>query len=344
MNIPKKVIIDDVAKMAGVSKATISRYLNGKFEYMSESTREKIKHTIEELKYRPSNIAKSLKSHKSKLIGVVIADLTNTFSSLIIKGIGDECKARGYYMVIVNSNDDVGEEEEYIKSLLDQSVEGLIVNGTGYNEKILIEINNAGLPEVMLDRTLPEVKIDSVTSNNYDMTAETINYLLDVGFESLCFLTQDTKKISSRKEREQGFIDACSKRLDKSSFNVSTVDCKQEGNIEINICKFISSYSGKKAIFAANGVVLLKTLHAIKKLNINVPKDMGVCGYDNWGWASLIPPGITTICQPSYEMGFQAAKVLIDKIENIGTKDMVNMQLKSKLEIRGSTIPLNIST
>lgn len=344
MNIPKKVIIDDVANMAGVSKATISRYLNGKFEYMSENTREKIKCTIEKLKYRPNNIAKSLKSNKSKLIGVVIADLSNTFSSIIIKGIGDECKSRGYYMVIVNSDNDVGEEEEYLRSLLDQRVEGLIINSTGYNEKILIDINNLGIPQVMLDRTLAEEKLDSVTSNNYDMTVETVNYLIDVGFNSLCFLTEDIEKISARRERKQGFIDMCKKRLEKSSFNVCVVDCKQEGNIEINICKFLSNNSGKKAIFAGNGVVLLNTLHAISKLNINIPKDMGICGYDNWGWASLIPPGITTISQPSYEMGFQAAKLLIDKIENIGTKEIVHIQLKSKLEIRGSTIPLNIST
>lgn len=335
----KKVIIDDVAKMAGVSKATISRYLNGKFEYMSQSTREKISYAIEKLNYRPNNIARSLKSNKSKLIGVVIADLTNPFSSLIIKGIGDECKTRGYNMVIVNSDNNKAEEQEYIKSLLDQRVEGLIVNSTGHNEKLLLDIKNSGIPIVMVDRTLCENKIDSVTSDNYDITTETINYLIDSGFNSLCFFNEKEKNVMPRNERERAFLDVCNKRLKKSKFSVFSVDYDKGGDLEVNLCKFLNNHSGRKAIFAVNGVILLNTLAAANKLNVSIPKDFGICGYDNWGWASLIPPGITTISQPSYEMGFEAAKLLVDRIENKILEDVVNKELKSKLEIRGSTIP-----
>lgn len=335
----KKVVIDDVAKMAGVSKATISRYLNGKFEYMSESTREKISYAIEKLKYRPNNIARSLKSNKSKLIGVVIADLTNPFSSLIIKGIGDECKIRGYNMVIVNSDNDEEEEKEYIKSLLDQRVEGLIVNSTGHNEKLLLDIKNRGIPIVMVDRTLCESKIDSVTSDNYDSTTKTVNYLIDAGFNSLCFFNEKENKVTPRNERERAFLDVCNKRLEKSNFSVCNVDYDKAGDSEVNLCKFLNNYIGRKAIFAVNGVILLNILAAANKLKVSIPNDFGICGYDNWGWASIIPPGITTISQPSYEMGFEAAKLLVDRIENKISEDVVNKQLKSKLEIRGSTIP-----
>ncbi|URZ02290.1 LacI family DNA-binding transcriptional regulator [Clostridium felsineum] len=341
MDNKKKVIIDDVAKLAGVSKATISRYLNGKFEYMSEKTKDRIKEAIKELNYRPNNIARSLKSNKSRLIGVVIADLTNPFSSIIIKGIGDECKARGYNMVIANSDNDAKEEAEYIKSLLDQRVEGIIVNSTGHNEELIVSMKERGIPISMLDRTFCEDKIDSVKSNNYEITVETINYLIDAGFNSLCFFTERLNNVKPRIERERAFLDVCSKRLKKENYNISVIDHNEGGNIEVNIYKFLNNYSGKKAIFAVNGVVLLNTLSAINKLNINVPKDLGVCGYDNWGWASLIPPGITTISQPSYEMGFEAAKILIDRIEEKLPKDAVSRVLNSKLEIRGSTIPLN---
>ncbi|KHD37831.1 KDG operon repressor [Clostridium acetobutylicum] len=340
----KKVVIDDVAKLAGVSKATISRYLNGKFEYMSEKTKDRIKESIEELNYRPNNIARSLKSNKSKLIGVVIADLTNPFSSIIIKGIGDECKARGYNMVIANSDNDVKQEEEYIKSLLDQRVEGIIVNSTGYNEELLLGIKERGIPVSMVDRTFCEDKVDSVKSNNYDITVETINYLIDAGFNSLCFFTERLDNIKPRIERERAFIDVCSKRLKKENYNISVVDYSKAGNLEVNIYKFLNNYSGKKAIFAVNGVVLLHTLSAINKLNINVPKDLGICGYDNWGWAALIPPGITTISQPSYEMGSEAAKLVLDRIEGKASLGAVCKTLSAKLEIRGSTIPLNMPT
>ncbi|PJI07955.1 MULTISPECIES: LacI family DNA-binding transcriptional regulator [Clostridium] len=338
----KKVVISDVAKLAGVSKATISRYLNGKFEYMSEKTRARIEKSIKELNYRPNNIARSLKSNKSRLVGVIIADLTNPFSSIMIKGIGDMCKAKGYNMLISNSDNDAKEEEDYIKSMMDQRVEGIIVNGTGYNEELLLNIKNSGIPVVMVDRTLANESFDSVTSNNYDMTVETTNYLIDAGFDSLCFFNERIDNVTPRREREMAFLEVCRKRLKDENYNVSIVDYSKTGNLEISLCKFLNNYSGKKAIFAVNGVVLLNTLSAINKLNISIPKDLGICGYDNWGWASLISPGITTISQPSYEMGYESAKVLIDRLENESTLGTIHKQLSSKLEIRGSTIPLNM--
>ncbi|MFC0903461.1 LacI family DNA-binding transcriptional regulator [Clostridium sp. MT-14] len=338
MNNNKKIVIDDVAKAAGVSKSTISRYLNGKFEYMSEKTKKKIEDVIKKLDFRPNNIARSLKLKKSKLIGVIVADLINPFSSILIKGIGDACKSKGYNIIIVNSDRNPRIEEEYIESLLDQRVEGLIINSTGENVKKLISIKKMGIPIVMLDRTVCEEEFSTVTSNNYELTSQTINYLIDSGFTNLIFFTEDAKRITPRKEREKAFVDVCSKRLDTSNFYVCVIDHEEEGNIEINIRKFQNSHNGKKVIFAVNGVVLLNTLQAMKKLNIKIPDDIAICGYDNWGWAELINPGITTVSQPTCEMGFQAAKILIDKIENGSAHDIVHKQLKAKLEIRGSTV------
>jgi LacI family kdg operon repressor len=128
------ITISDVAKASGVSKTTISRYLNGKYEYMSQDTRKRIQTIIEELKYRPSNVAKTLKSNKSGLIGVIIADIASQFSSILLKGIGDVCKANGYQVMISNVDNDPEKEREYIQSLMDNRVEGIIVNTTGYDD------------------------------------------------------------------------------------------------------------------------------------------------------------------------------------------------------------------
>lgn len=338
MKSEKKIVIDDVAEKAGVSKSTISRYLNGKFEFMSQKTRKNIEKVIDELNYKPNNVARSLKLKKSKLIGIIIADLTNPFSSLLIKGISDECRKYAYNTIIANSDNDKDKEREYILSLMSQNVDGLIVNGTGHNEELLIDILNQGVPVVTMDRIINDEIFDSVTSNNYDMTFKTINYLIDSGFKNAALFTQYVDKISVRIERERAFLDVCNSRLDSSNFNVYTVDRNNTGNVELDLFGFLNNYEGSKVIFAINGVVLLNVLQSINKFDLKVPEDVGICGYDNWGWASLIPPGITTISQPSYDMGMKSAKILLDRIKDGITEKNICIYLKSKLEIRGSTV------
>lgn len=338
MKYEKKIIIDDVAERAGVSKSTVSRYLNGKFEFMSQKTRKNIEKVIKELNYKPSNIARSLKLKKSNLIGIVIADLTNPFSSLLIKGVGDECRKYGYNTIIANTDNDKEKEKEYILSLMSQNVDGLIVNGTGHNEELLIDILKQGTPVVTMDRIINDKIFDCVTSNNYDMTFKTINYLIDSGFKNIALFTQYVDKISVRIEREKAFLDACNNKLDSSNFNIYTVDSDDTGNVELNLFDFLNNYNGSKVIFAINGVVLLNVLQSISKFDLKVPEDVGICGYDNWGWASLIPPGITTISQPSYDIGVESAKILLDRIKDGITEKNICAYLKSKLEIRGSTV------
>lgn len=338
MKSEKKIVIDDVAEKAGVSKSTISRYLNGKFEFMSQKTRKNIEKVIDELNYKPNNVARSLKLKKSKLIGIIIADLTNPFSSLLIKGISDECRKYAYNTIIANSDNDKDKEREYILSLMSQNVDGLIVNGTGHNEELLIDILNQGVPVVTMDRIINDKLFDSVTSNNYDMTFKTINYLIDSGFKNAALFTQYVDKISVRIERERAFLDVCKSRLDSSNFNVYTVDRNNTGNVELDLFDFLNNYEGSKVIFAINGVMLLNVLQAINKFDLKIPGDVGICGYDNWGWASLIPPGITTISQPSYDMGMKSAKILLDRIKDGITEKNICIYLKSKLEIRGSTV------
>ncbi|MCH3964922.1 MAG: LacI family DNA-binding transcriptional regulator [Clostridium sp.] len=333
----KKITIDDVAEKAGVSKSTISRYLNGKFEFMSENTRNRIEKVIEELDYRPNNTARTLKLKKSRLIGVVMADLTNPFSSILIKGIGDGCRKYNYNIIITNADNDKDREKEYLLSLMDQNVDGIIINGTGYNEELLIHIKNKNVPVVMLDRIVNSKFFDGVTSNNYEMTFNIVNYLIDEGFHNAALFTPPVGNISSRIERKKAFIEVCSKRLDSSNFGVYVLEDYNEGDIESKLLDFVENHSGTKAVFAINGVVLLNVLNNMRKLKLKIPDDAGICGYDDWGWAALIPPGITTISQPSYDMGFESAKILMEKIrrDNLGRTTCV--YLKSSLKVRGST-------
>lgn len=332
----KKVTIDDVAREAKVSKSTISRYLNEKFEFMSDDTRDRIHKVISQLNYRPSNTARTLKLKKSSLIGVVMADLTNPFSSMLIKGIGDECRKYDYNIIITNSDNDKIKEKQDIMSLMDQNIDGLVINGTGYNEKFVMRIQQLGIPVIMLDRVVNPKFFDCVTSNNFEMTFNVTNYMIDQGFGSFAMFTPDVGKISARRDRKKAFIEACSSRLDSSNFNVYVCDNANLDKTKQDLISFVKNNSGNKVVFAANGVTLLNLLHVINDINLKIPVDIGIYGYDNWGWASLIPPGITTISQPTYAMGVESAKILLKKLGGDSEKTSC-IYLKSRLEIRGST-------
>lgn len=327
--------INDVAKAAEVSKTTISRYLNGKYKLMSKDTRKRIQRVIEELKYRPSNVAKTLKSKKSGLIGVIIADIGSQFSSILLKGIGDTCKAHGYQVVISNVDNDAAKEREYIESLMDNRVEGIIVNTTGYNNEFLVEINETRIPLVLADRTMDHLKIDSVATNNYNITFDTIKFLVKKGYKNIAFFTEDLGKNRTRYLRRQGYLDAMKQLLDKDANNlIYTIDSNDESTSINSIREFNDLYKNElKAIFTVNGVTLLNVLQGVKKSKCRIPEDLFVCGYEDWGWATLMYSEIPVISHHSYEVGVESAKMLIKRITGKSKGKPKYKELESKLII-----------
>jgi LacI family transcriptional regulator, kdg operon repressor len=330
------ITINEVAKASGVSKTTISRYLNGKFEYMSEDTRKRIQSVIEEFQYRPSNVAKTLKSNKSGLVGVTIADIGSQFSSILLKGIGDVCKAHGYQVVISNVDNDPVKEREYIQSLMDNRVEGIIVNTTGYNDDFLVNINETRVPIVLADRTMDELKIDSVTTNNHRLTFDTIKFLIEKGYENIAFFTEDPGKNNVRHHRRQGYLDAMKQFLDIDADKlIYTIKTDDKNSCTKAIEDFNSLYKNKmKAIFTVNGVTLLSVLKGLQQCNYKIPDDFYVCGYEDWGWATLVYSEMPVISQHSYEVGAESAKMLMRRINGNRVGKPKYKELEDKLIIK----------
>lgn len=330
--------ISEVAKAAGVSKTTISRYLNGKFEYMSKETKERIQSVIEELNYRPSNVAQTLKSNKSGMIGVIIADIASQFSSILLKGIGDVCQANGYKAIICNVDNNPAKEREYLESLMDNRVEGFIVNTTGYNDELLVDVNENRVPIVLADRTMEELKIDSVATNNYEITYDTIKFLVEKGYKHIAFFTEDPNKNRTRHLRIQGYLDAMKELLNIDGENlIYTIDENDKNTTIKAIERFNASYKNKlKAIFTVNGVTLLNVLQEIQECDYKIPEDFYVCGYEDWGWARLAYSEIPVISQHSYEVGVESAKMLIQRINGKRKGKPKYKEFKAKLLIGNS--------
>lgn len=214
----KNVTIADVAAYVGVSKTTISRYLNKNFEFMSQETQEKVDEAIKVLKYRPNRIAQTLKAKNSNIIGVTIADIGNPFSSLLIKGINDVCRANNYQLLVTNADNLAERERENIESLLDSQVDGLLVNTTGNNYKYLQEFKDSDnfKPIVLLDRFINPLIYDSVTMNNAEVTRNILDELLKNDYDHYVYFSEDINGISSRLERKKAMEEFLSRNANTS--------------------------------------------------------------------------------------------------------------------------------
>jgi LacI family kdg operon repressor len=336
----ENVTIAQVAAAANVSRTTVSRYLNGKFDYMSAKTRQRIHNIILQMDYHPSNIARSLKSQVSKSIGCIIADISSPFSSILLKGINHICNSNGYQVLFSDIDNNPEKERNAIKEFLANQVDGLIVNTTGWNDDFLIDLKEKGVPIVLADRSIAaKDKIDTVSIENYDSTYLCMRHLFQNGFERVAFFTPGNEKISPRILRYQAFLDAMSAfyHIDGRQFTYETGGDSADGSAKQLSC-FLDRNQGKKlAIFCVNGVALINVLEAMQQVGCVIGPQLGICGFDDWGWAKLIPPGITTIMNDSYSVGAESAKILLRRISNKRKVKPVLVELESCLCVRGST-------
>lgn len=336
----KNVTIAQVAAAANVSRTTISRYLNGKYDYMSYETRERIQDIIVKMDYHPSKIARSLKSQVSKSVGCVIADISSPFSSILLKGINHVCNSNGYQVLFSDIDNNPEKERNAIQEFLANQVDGIIVNTTGCNDDFLVELKDNGVPIVLADRSIEiKDKIDTVSIENYNSTYACVRHLFQNGFERVAFFTPENGKISPRIIRYHAFLDAMSAlyHVDGRKFTYETGENSAEG-CTTQLKHFITENKGKKlAIFCVNGVTLLNVLDAMRGTGCIIGPELGICGFDDWGWAKLIPPGITTIVNDSYSVGAESAQILLRRIANKRKVKPVLVELESKLCIRGST-------
>lgn len=334
-----RVTINDVAKLAGVSKTTISRYLGKKYNMLAEDTRKCIEQAINTLGYRPNAMAMGLKINKSHIIGMVIADITNPFSTDMLRGAEDVCKKNDYSLIICNTDNNPVQEREYIFMLQAHRIDGLIINTTGLNNKFLRQLDEDEVPVVLVDRKIPELDFDTVSVDNKKATAEMMDFLINQQYAKIAFFTEPIKNISSRKERMETFINVLFEKKHISADNdVYEVDLHLKNNLESSMEKFLNESEGaKRVIFATNSVVMLKILSYIKQKNLRIPEDVGIVSFDNPLWTEIVGKGITTIEQPTYDIGVTAMNRILKQIN----EDQCNpeiIELPGKLIIRGSTL------
>ncbi|MCE3201077.1 LacI family DNA-binding transcriptional regulator [Paenibacillus sonchi] len=329
-----KATIGDVAARAGVSKSTVSQFLNKRYQHMGQETRVKIEEAIEALDYRPNVLARGLKQKRTGAVGVIVANIMHRLSTEICRGIEDYCQEQNVNVILCNSDEDGEKEKKYAEMLQAKQVDGIILLPTGKNGALYESLAGQGYPILFMDRRVDNVKADTIVVNNREAVTQAVKHLASLGHRSIALATGPLT-ISTRTERTEGFRAAMSVLgLDYESCNII--------NVEISSLKdrFRKRFEGQEpptALIAGNDLVLLEALAFVKEQGLRVPEDLALVAFDNIPFAHLLTPTLTTINQPSLEMGRKAAERLITRIRSEEAPEAAEFVFECELAVRESS-------
>ncbi|GEN52705.1 LacI family DNA-binding transcriptional regulator [Halobacillus faecis] len=300
------VTIKDVAREAGVSVATVSRVLNDN-GYVGADTRKKVMEAIAELNYSPNEVARSLYKRESRLIGLLLPDITNPFFPQLARGVEDELSQAGYRLLLGNSDENIQKELEYIQTFVQNNVVGIITATNHVDYKIYEALD---LPLVLLDRAsenYPAVYADGREGGR--LAAKT---LIEKGAERIT-LVKGPANIKPAQDRFQGAIEELSRAdVDFSVLSTTSYSFEEaQGWAE----ELFDKFSDTDGIIASNDIVGIAIVHEAMERGKRIPEDVQIIGYDDIPQSRLSYPTLSTIRQPAYEMGREAAKLLIRTIK-----------------------------
>ena len=328
-----RITINDIAKLAGVSKTTVSFFLNGKFDKMSDETRRKLEDVITRTNYHPNTIARSLNYKQTYLIGVVIGDITNSFANQIVKGIDDYSREHGYQMIVGSSNYLLDNERKCITGMAAMGVDGFIVQPTVHFETMWKELG-IHKPIAYFDSPNQASEELWVKTNNYEAVYDATEMLVKQGYNHFVIITADPYVLQTRMERNRGFTDCL--ELAKKPYDMILADSTTTAEALENKLKPYLESDQSTGIFVCNNWLLDKTYLVLRNYRELIPQKIGLIGFDSLDWTELVSPSITTIVQPAYEEGQAAAKILIDRIEN-RNQEAPNRILKCRINELDST-------
>lgn len=328
--------IVEVAKRADVSIATVSNVIRGT-RRVSPKLTERVQAAIRELNYSPNEIARSLKVRQTRMLGMVLPDITNPFFPEIIRGAEDTAFERGYFLVTANTNEQIGRERRIVAALRSYRVDGmLLASASGKDTSHLKSTMDAGVALVCLDRTVPGVKTDAVLLDNVRGARECVRHMIQKGHRRIAIIT-GALGLQTGRERLRGYEEAL-----READIAPDPHMVFEGNFRFDSGYRLGKHIVKQAarptaVFVCNGVMTVGVLKAFEELNISCPGDMALATFDDLALDSPFHPHLTTVVQPSYEMGARAATMLMDRIEGQLTREPFIVRVSPTLILREST-------
>ncbi|HEF4759425.1 TPA: LacI family DNA-binding transcriptional regulator [Pseudomonas putida] len=321
----------DVAEHAKVSKASVSRFIGEDRALLSDATAQRIEQAIAELGYRPNQMARGLKRGRTRLIGMLVADIRNPYSIAVMHGVETACRQHGYSLVVCNTDRDDEQERQHLALLRSYNIEGLIVNTLGHHRDELHELHRE-MPLVLVDRKVQNLESDMVGLNNPQAVDMALNHLLERGYRDVMLVTEPFDGTSSRIERVSRFKEQIAQRP-----MLSGTISETGSELTAHVKAFLDTPGpGPKALFCANGIAALASAHSLRELECNLFEDVGLIALDDLDWYPLVGSGITALAQPTEEIGARAFECLLKRLRG-DDGPVKTVDFSARLIVRGST-------
>lgn len=330
------ITIKDIAA-AGVSKTTVSRYLNGHYERMSGATKEKIAQVIKENGYQINSQAQSLTQRKTYLVGLGVADVENVFSAMLFKGADQVLAAAGYTIMLMNADNSPAIERQQLERLIKLRVDAIILQPIQRDAAAYDFLAATKLPVVIVDRQLQANPWPLVGTDNRGYSRLLAEYIFRQGYRQLVVLTEDVYANAAREDRYLGAQAAakaagCHVALLEVPSHISSTA------LYLCLAQVPDWLAGQTALYAIKGTLLMKLMMTLNEYTVRVPKDVGVAAFDDWDWAKLVAPQITTVQQDPWQMGQTAAQLLLMdwQGETVPRQTLIPSTLQVRKSLSGS--------
>lgn len=308
--------IYDIAKKANVSAMTVSRVINNTGR-VSEKTRDKVKQVMEEMRYIPNSVARCLVTQESKIVSLLITDITNPFFTTMARGAEDTAMRHGYRLMFGNSDESFSKEKDYVEMILSMRVDGVLFAPSGDQSKEHLEwLQRQNVPFVLLDREVPGIDCDAVLGDSRDGAKRMVAEMIRYGHRRIA-LVNGAQDVSTARERQAGYIEAVQEagiEFDESLIMQTSYSRVQD--LSVAHWMELAPEARPTAIFAANNMLALSVLKSVRSLGLRVPDDLSIACFDDFGWVEEANPFFSVASQPAYEFGEQGMQLLLERLKN----------------------------
>ncbi|MEP7074540.1 MAG: LacI family DNA-binding transcriptional regulator [Acidobacteriota bacterium] len=328
--------IKDIAREAGVSTATVSHVIN-KTKYVSDGTREKVQKAIKKFNYHPNAHAQMLALGRSKMIGLLVSDISNPFFPEIIKSIEAGVFASGYNLILLNTNYDTARAVEYVQRLIQMKVAGIILMTAEFDQALIDEARKKKTSIVFHDLGIVGERMSNIILDYAVGIDEAVQHLVSLGHTTIVHIA-GAREIHSAGVRRQAFLDSMKRYLPKEKRpKIYEGDFRFEGGRRA-ASQVLAEKVRPTAVIVANDLMALGAMQEFKAAGLHVPQDISIVGFDDISFASLSEPPLTTVCSPRVEIGrraFEALMLTVDKPHQLG----IEVRVPTYLINRESTAP-----
>ena len=332
----RQVTIKDIARELGISPSTVSKALKGHPD-ISPATKKAVQELVSKWNYQPDPIALSLKSGQSKTIGVIVPEIVHYFFSTVISGIEDLAYDSGYHVMFCQSNETYEREVKAVDTLLRSRVDGILVSQakTSFKFDHFRKIVDAGIPLVFFDRICEEIDTDRVVVDDEQGAYDVVKHLYLVGCRKIVHLS-GPQNLNIGSGRKRGFEKAM-KELELTLQPSSIINCDTPEEARIVVPELLKRKNRPDGIFAVNDLTAAETMRIIKKAGLKIPNDIALVGFTSGMISDLTDPTLSSVEQHGYNIGREAVRLLIERIEKKNDLPSQTILIKTQLVVKGSS-------